>query len=98
MANTKPVISSTVHFQDLMLRATPIDLIDVHQCASITRDMDGRTVDHLETLGHSVRIISDDGHDVMDARVMLQAMTAAARLGLTVMCHCEDMNLPDTDD
>lgn len=97
MANTKPVISSRLQVQDVLDRAAAIDLIDVHQCASITRDMDGRTVDHLETLGHSVRIISDDGHDVMDARVMLQAMTAAARLGLTVMCHCEDMNLSGTD-
>jgi dihydroorotase len=59
--------------------------------------MDGRTVDHLETLGHAVHIISDDGHDVMDARVMLQAMTAAAHLGLTVMVHCEDMNLSSID-
>jgi dihydroorotase len=97
MANTKPVISSTAQAQDVLDRAAAIGLVDVHQCASITRDMDGRTVDHLETLGHAVRIISDDGHDVMDARVMLQAMTAAAHLGLTVMVHCEDMNLSSTD-
>src|SRR5664280_2217685 len=96
MANTKPVISSRLQVQDVLDRAASIGLIDVHQCASITKNMDGVTVDHLETLGHSVRIISDDGHDVMDARVMLQAMTAAVRLGLTVMCHCEDMNLSGT--
>lgn len=98
MANTKPVISTYAQVEDVLTRARDIGLVDVHQCASITRDMDGRTVNHLETLGHSVRIISDDGHDVMDARVMLQAMTAASHLGLTVMCHCEDMNLSGTDD
>ena len=98
MANTKPVISTYAQVKDVLTRARDIGLVDVHQCASITRDMDGRTVDHLETLGHSVRIISDDGHDVMDARVMLQAMTAAARLGLTVMCHCEDVTLAGTND
>jgi len=97
MANTKPVISTYAQVKDVLTRVRDIGLIDVHQCASITKNMDGMTVDHLETLGHSVRIISDDGHDVMDARVMLQAMTAAARLGLTVMCHCEDMNLSGTD-
>ena len=97
MANTKPVISTYAQIKDVLTRVRDIGLIDVHQCASITKNMDGMTVDHLETLGHSVRIISDDGHDVMDARVMLQAMTAAARLGLTVMCHCEDMNLSGTD-
>lgn len=93
MANTKPVVSTHAQVKDILGRARRIGLVDVHQCVSITRDMDGRTVDHLEGLGKHVRIISEDGRDVMDASVMLQAMTAAARLGLTVMCHCEDMNL-----
>ncbi|MHB8072005.1 MAG: dihydroorotase [Candidatus Cryosericum sp.] len=97
MANTKPVISTHAQVKDVLARAKRIGLVDVHQCVSITRDMDGRTVDHLEGLGKHVRIISEDGHDVMNARVMLQAMTAAARLGLTVMCHCEDMNLSPVD-
>ena len=98
MANTKPVVSTHAQVQGRPRRAAKrIGLVDVHQCVSITRDMDGRTVDHLEGLGKHVRIISDDGHDVMDARVMLQAMTAAARLGLTVMCHCEDRNLSPID-
>jgi dihydroorotase len=97
MANTKPVISTHAQVKDVLTRAKHIGLVDVHQCVSITRDMDGRTVEHLEGLGKHVRIISEDGHDVMDARVMLQAMTAAARLGLTVMCHCEDMNLSGTN-
>ena len=97
MANTTPVISTKTQVEDVLARARAIGLADVHQCASITRDMDGRTTNHLESLGPDVRIVSDDGHDVMDARVMLQAMTAAARLGLTVMCHCEDQNLGPLD-
>jgi dihydroorotase len=97
MANTKPVISNREQVQNVLDRASSIGLVDVHQCASITKNMDGVTVNHLESLGDAVRIISDDGRDVMDARVMLQAMTIAARLGLTVMCHCEDMNLSGTD-
>ena len=97
MANTKPVISSRLQVQDVLDRAASIGLVDVRQCASITENMDGVTLDHLESLGDAVHIISDDGHDVMDAHVMLQAMTTATRLGLTVMCHCEDMNLSGTD-
>jgi len=97
MANTKPVVSTHAQVKDVLARAKHIGLVDVHQCISITRDMDGKTVDHLEGLGKHVRIISEDGHDVMNARVMLQAMTAAARLGLTVMCHCEDSNLSPVD-
>lgn len=97
MANTKPVVSTREQVRDILDRAAAIGLVDVHQCASITRDMDGVTTSHLEDLGSAVRIISDDGHDVMNAHVMLQAMTAAARLGLRVMCHCEDMNLSPVD-
>jgi len=97
MANTDPVISTRTQVEDVLARARVIGLANVHQCASITRGMDGRTIDHLESLGPDVHIVSDDGHDVMDSRVMLQAMTAAARLGLTVMCHCEDQNLGPLD-
>jgi len=81
MANTTPVISSREQVQDVLDRAAAIGLVDVHQCASITRDMKGTTVDHLEELGKHVRIISDDGHDVMNAQVMLQAMTAPRAWG-----------------
>lgn len=97
MANTVPPISTHRQVEDVLTRARALGLVDVHQCGSITRDMDGHTVDHLEHLGGNVRIISEDGHDVANARVMLQAMTAAARLGLTVMCHCEDPELEDRD-
>ena len=97
MANTAPVISTRNQVEDVLTRARAIGLVDVHQCASITRDMDGRTTNHLEGLGPDLRIVSDDGHDVTDSRVMLQAMTASARLGLTVMCHCEDQNLMPLD-
>lgn len=98
MANTKPVISTHAQVKDVLARARRIGLVDVHQCVSITADMDGTTVNHLEGLGKHVRIISEDGREVMNARVMLQAMHAAASLGLTVMCHCEDMNLSPVDD
>jgi len=97
MANTTPVVSTHAQVKDILTRARRVGLVDVHQCVSITRDMDGATVDHLEELGNHVRIISEDGRDVMDARVMLQAMTAAAHLGLTVLCHCEDRNLAPVD-
>src|SRR5664280_1663984 len=44
MANTKPVISNRLQVRDVLDRAAATRLIDVHQCASITRDMDGTTV------------------------------------------------------
>ncbi len=58
MANTKPVISTHAQVKDILTRAKHIGLVDVHQCVSITRDMDGRTVEHLEGLGKHVRIIT----------------------------------------
>ena len=37
--------------------------------------------------------ISDDGRPVMNARVMRRAMELARALDLTVIDHCEDLNL-----
>jgi dihydroorotase len=63
MANTKPVISTHAQVKDVLARARRIGLVDVHQCVSITADMDGTTVNHLEGLGKHVRIISEDGRE-----------------------------------
>ena len=42
--------------------------------------------------------ISDDGRPVMNARVMRRAMELARALDLTVIDHCEDLNLSSGGD
>lgn len=94
MANTMPAVSSQEAAIQLCENARKIAPLDLFQAVSLTRDFNGRSVDHLEKLDASiVPLVSEDGKDIKDPYVMLKAMKIASKKGLVVSCHCEDMVL-----
>jgi dihydroorotase len=97
MANTNPVCSSMDTVNYVLNRTKEVGLIDVHQVVSITNNFDGNDISHLNKLDSTVRMISEDGKDVMDSKVMIQAMLKAKESGRVVMCHCEEHSLTDID-
>lgn len=97
MANTNPVCSDINIVKLVSNKAKFIGLVDVHQVVSITKNFDGKSLDHLDKLDDSVKIISEDGNDVMDSKVMMEAMFKAKHKGFTVMCHCENKELSGID-
>lgn len=97
MANTNPVCSDINTVKYVREKAKAIGLVDVHQVVSITKNFDGKTLDHLDNLDSSVKIISEDGNDVMDSKVMMGAMIKAKQKGIIVMCHCENKELSGID-
>jgi len=97
MANTKPVCSSMETVNYVLGRTKEIGLVDAHQCVSITKDFSGTDISHLDELGPEVRMISEDGYDVMDSSIMICAMQKAREKGITVMCHSENHDLSKVD-
>lgn len=97
MANTNPVCSTMETVDYVLEKSQEIALVDVHQSVSITRNFDGKDISHIDNLKPSVRIISEDGKDVMDSKVMLDAMVKAKEKNITVMCHCENHDFSSTD-
>ena len=91
MPNTKPVVSSQEMAEINNNKARLFGRANVIQSVSITRDFDGTTVSHLEDIQReTVPLVTEDGHEVTDSAVMLQAMRIAAKKGIIVSCHCED--------
>lgn len=97
MANTNPICSSMDTVDYVLEKAKKLDLVDVHQVVSITNNFDGKDISHLDKLKPYVRIISEDGKDVMDSKVMIDAMLKAKESGRIVMCHCEEHSLTNID-
>lgn len=97
MANTNPVCSTIETVDYVLNKGKEVGLIDIHQCTSITHDFDGQSINHLDRLSPKVRIITEDGKDVMDVKVMMEAMFKAKKKDITVMCHCEDHALSNED-
>lgn len=97
MPNTKPVCSGAETARAVQDKARELGLCDANQTVSITRDFDGRTIDHLLTLPADVRFITEDGNGVMNNAVMARVFAIAAERGLTVMSHAEDREISPWD-
>ena len=97
MPNTKPVCSSAEIAHGVMDKAKEIGLCDANQCVSITKDFDGKTLDHLLDLPDDLRYISEDGNGVMNNAVMARAFAIATDRGLVVMSHAEDREISPWD-
>ena len=89
MGNTKPTVSSPEVYEDIIKRGKNLDLIGIDQVYTITKNFDGKSLDHLDNLPESVKFISDDGHGVDDAAVMYLAMVKAKELGINMTLHEE---------
>jgi dihydroorotase len=97
MANTNPVCSSMETIDRVLKRSKDINLVHIHQCSSITEDLKGESIKHLDKLTSAVRFISDDGKGVSNSRIMLEAMLKAKEKNLTVISHAENEELVDID-
>ena len=74
MPNTKPVCSSAEIAHAVEAEAARVGLCDANQTVSITKDFDGKTLDHLMTLPEDVKFITEDGNGVMNNAVMARAV------------------------
>ena len=93
MPNTEPAIDSA------SVVAQVLDLgyescCDVRVAGAITVGRQGKQLAPIaEMTGMGVRIFTDDGNGVQDARLMRRAMEYASALGVTLAQHCEDASL-----
>ncbi|GHU93987.1 dihydroorotase [Clostridia bacterium] len=97
MANTRPVCSDAEMAYQIAEDAAKLELCDVYQSVSATRDFDSKTTEHLYTLGdsrynNSIRAVSDDGYGVKDAEAFRISMNKAFKYGKTLMIHAEEEN------
>ena len=97
MPNTKPVCSSAEIAHAVEAEAARVGLCDANQTVSITKDFDGKTLDHLLTLPEDVKFITEDGNGVMNNAVMARAFAIATERGLTIMSHAEDREISPWD-
>jgi dihydroorotase len=93
MPNTEPAIdSAAVARQVLDLGATA--LCDVRVAGAITVGRLGSQLAPLaEMAALGVRLFTDDGDGVQDARLMRRALEYGSALGITLAQHCEDASL-----
>lgn len=99
MANTKPICSSKEVLEEVRNREEELNLIDLHQCISVTKGFNGKDISHLDDFSNDnkVKAISDDGVGVIDSDVMYKAMLKAKEYDWIIMSHAEDHKFSHID-
>ena len=99
MANTYPICSTKEVMDYVRNKSNELNLIDIHQCLSVTKEFDGEDITHLEDfiLDDKLKAISDDGVGVMDSSIMYKAMLKAKENNWVIMSHAEDNTFSDID-
>ena len=94
MPNTIPVNDSPTVTSFIVERARRYAAVNVFPIGAITKGSEGEQLAEIGAMkGAGAVAISDDGLPVMNSGVMRQAMRYADSFGLTVIDHCEDLNL-----
>jgi dihydroorotase len=102
MANTKPVTDTIAKAMALKNRADALGLIDLYPVLSLTKNMEGKTLSEITKLNtggkagsgeqqpaNFIRLLSEDGKDVIDENLFLAAFAEARRIGIPISCHCD---------
>lgn len=97
MANTTPVCSEMETVNYVLEKARVVKLVDIHQCVSVTKDLQGEDISHLDKLNSEVKMLSDDGRGVANSKVMLEAMAKAKEKDLIIITHAESEELTIVD-
>ena len=94
MPNTIPVNDSPTVTSFIVERARHYAKVNVFPIGAITKGSEGEQLAEIGTMkGAGAVAISDDGLPVMNSGVMRRAMRYADSFGMTVIDHCEDLNL-----
>lgn len=94
MPNTRPVADNADVVNYVHNKAEAIGITNVSQVGAITKGQLGVELSDIEGMAKAgIVAISEDGKSVMNSQLYREAMEIAARLGLTVLAHCEDINL-----
>lgn len=97
MANTNPICSNMDVVNYVLDKSKELDLIDVHQTVSITKNFDGVSLYHIDKLGKCVKFLSDDGKGVQEEDIMYDALIKARGKGLILIAHEEDESVVNID-
>ena len=97
MANTDPVADNAAVIHEVLDLARAAGTCDVFPVGAITKGLEGEAMAELgEMFDAGVRVFSDDGRCVPNARVLRNALTyVSAFEGALVAEHCEDASLAE---
>lgn len=94
MPNTKPVVDNADVVNYVHNKAKTVGVVNVLQVGAVTKGQKGIELADIEGMVKAgIPAISEDGKSVMNAELYREGMEKAAKCGIAVLAHCEDINL-----
>lgn len=94
MPNTRPVVDNPDVINYVHNKARSVKGIHVLQVGAVTKGQMGKELADIKGMVEAgCPAISEDGKSVMNAQLYREGMLEAARLGIPVLAHCEDINM-----
>jgi len=97
MPNTNPANDSREITKYILKKVETANIVRVYPVAAISRGLKGERLCEYEDLKDAGAVaVSDDGNPVTNSQLMRKALEYAAKCGLLVISHCEDLDLSAT--
>lgn len=94
MPNTRPVLDTPEQIEYVLRRAGESCGVRVWPIGAVSRGQKGQSLTDAAALKEAGCVaLSDDGVPVQDANLVRDAMIRCKRLGLTILSHCEDVDM-----
>ena len=94
MANTRPIIDSSILVTGLQERARAEGIINVAVIGALTKAHEGKELSEIGDMKLAGAVaVSDDGHHVKSTRLFLSGLEYAAMFDCPVISHAEDESL-----
>lgn len=94
MPNTKPVIDNAAIVEYILKKGDEAGYANVYPIGAITKGLKGEELAEIGELKFAgVVAVSDDGKPVQKANIMRHALEYAKMFDVTVISHCEEMQL-----
>lgn len=96
MPNTNPVIDSEAMVKYIINKAKQDGVVNVFPIGAISKGQKGEELSEIGELKFAGAIaVSDDGKPVKSSSLMKKALQYAATFDMTVISHCEEMDLAE---
>ncbi len=94
MANTSPAIDNKGMVEYVYSESKKTDLAGIFTVGAVTKNLEGKELTEIGQIYEAgAKALSDDGKPIMNAETMRRALEYSKMFGLTIISHCEDLNL-----
>ena len=96
MPNTNPVLDNEAMITYVLNKAKADGLVNVFPIGAVSKGLKGEELSEIGELKFAGAVaLSDDGRPVNNSSLMKKAMQYASMFDITIISHCEDMDLVD---